>query len=45
MPLPTRKPTEDKQDFILRCMRDKVMIKEYPNEQQRLAVCYQQTKK
>ncbi len=37
MPIPKSK--EKPEAFINRCMADAVMIQEYPNEQQRLAVC------
>jgi hypothetical protein len=37
MPIPKSK--EKPEAFINRCMADAVMIKEYPNEKQRLAVC------
>jgi uncharacterized protein len=42
MPIP--KPTKDeKQDeFISRCMGDGVMVKDYPDEKQRAAICYTQ---
>ena len=39
MPIPKAKPKEKRKDYIERCMSDEVMQKEYPNEQQRLAVC------
>ena len=40
MPLP--KPTKDQnqKDFMNDCMGDPTMNSEYPNQQQRLAVCY-----
>jgi lambda family phage portal protein len=31
---------ESQEDFVSRCMSDETMKQEYPNEQQRLAVCY-----
>lgn len=40
MPLPKPKPREEKKDFIQRCAADSIMNKEFPNESQRLAVCY-----
>ena len=40
MPLPKPKAEEAQRDFMIRCNSDDVMKKEYPNEQQRLAVCY-----
>jgi hypothetical protein len=39
MPLPTPKPRESRKDFMSRCMGNPTMIKEYPNTDQRLAVC------
>lgn len=40
MPLPKPKPEESQRDYMIRCNSDAVMKREYPNEQQRLAVCY-----
>lgn len=39
MPIP--KPEKDEQltEFINRCMEDEVMVKEFSNKNQRLAVC------
>jgi len=42
MPLPVPKPEETQREFMMRCRTDEVMQAEYPNEQQRLAVCYTQ---
>ena len=39
MPLPIPKPRENTKDFMYRCMGNPTMIKEYPNTDQRLAVC------
>jgi len=39
MPLPKPLKTEKQNEFIQRCMTDNVMVKEYPNKNQRLAVC------
>jgi len=47
MPIPKPKANESKKDFIMRCMSDTVMVNEYPNKEQRLAVCstsYEETK-
>jgi hypothetical protein len=41
MPIPKPKPGEGEKDFISRCMADDVMRSEYPDEEQRAAVCYQ----
>ncbi len=40
MPLPKPKDDEKEQDFIGRCMGDETMKDEYPDNDQRLAVCY-----
>lgn len=45
MPLPTKKPNEQREEFIRRCMSDAVMNKEYPNKAQRLAICAVQWRK
>lgn len=42
MPLPTPHSGESKDDFISRCMGDDVMRDEYPEQDQRAAVCYSQ---
>ena len=39
MPIPKPKKNEDRNDFIQRCMIDPVMIKEFKNTDQRLAIC------
>jgi len=45
MPLPKRKPGEKQKDFMPRCMSDATMIKEYPRQDQRAAVCITQYRK
>ena len=40
MPLPKPKASEKQKDFMLRCMSNPTMNKEYPRQDQRLAVCY-----
>ena len=40
MPMPKPAQDEGKQDFIDRCMGDDTMVSEYPENDQRLAVCY-----
>lgn len=40
MPLPKPKKNEKQNDFISRCMSNDVMKKEFPNNKQRVAVCY-----
>lgn len=44
MPIPKKKSSETNNEFINRCMSGQVMIKEYPNQNQRLAVCAAQLK-
>ena len=45
MPLTKRKPGEKRKDFMMRCMTDPIMRKEYKNTDQRLAVCITQYNK
>ena len=45
MPIPKPKPSESNQAFINRCMNDEVMNSEFPNENQRYAVCNSQIDK
>ena len=42
MPLPKPKKDESHDDFMGRCMEDKVMVSEYDDEKQRYAVCQTQ---
>lgn len=44
MPLPVPEKNEDKQRFIQRCMSDDVIKQEFPDQKQRVAVCYSQWK-
>jgi hypothetical protein len=44
MPIPEKKPNENNQDFIARCMSNDTMKKEYSDTQQRLAICLGQTR-
>jgi hypothetical protein len=39
MPIPSRQKDEDKDKFMSRCMGDEVMQKEYPDMDQRSAIC------
>lgn len=39
MPLPKPRPTETKTQYIRRCMMDDTMITEFPETDQRFAVC------
>ena len=42
MPLPKPKPTESKKEFVRRCMGDTQSITEFPDIDQRFAVCQTQ---
>lgn len=44
MPLPTPKHDETEQEFVSRCMGDKIMNQDYTDQKQRAAVCYSQFK-
>ena len=44
MPIPKPGKTEEKKDFLVRCLSNVVMKKEYPDIKQRAAVCYKQWK-
>tara|TARA_R110000796_G_scaffold7396_3_gene25430 strand:+ start:358 stop:816 length:459 start_codon:yes stop_codon:yes gene_type:complete len=39
MPLPKPRGSESRKDFMQRCMSDSVTVSEFPNRDQRLAVC------
>ena len=43
MPLPKRKPTEDRNEFITRCIKE--TTKEFPDRKQAAAICYTLLKK
>ena len=45
MPIPQPKSGQDMKDFMRECMNDEVMQGEYPNRDQRLAVCGVQWRK
>lgn len=45
MPLPNKKDNEKQDDFIKRCMADDVMVGEFTDTNQRLAVCHAQWNK
>lgn len=45
MPLPKRTATETREKFMQRCMSNPTMVKEYPDKDQRLAVCAKQWSK
>ena len=40
MPLPKPRIDEKEEEFVSRCMDDEVMKEEYPDTEQRAAVCY-----
>ena len=40
MPLPKPRADENESDFVSRCTVDFTMVNEYPDQEQRLAVCY-----
>lgn len=44
MPLPTPKKDESKDDFVNRCMGNDTMKSDFPDNDQRLAVCFKQWK-
>ncbi len=45
MPMPTPEKDEDEKTFVSRCMGTEMMKKDFPDNDQRLAVCYKQFKK
>ena len=45
MPIPTPTENEQEGEFIVRCMADETMRDEYPDRQQRLAICYGEWRK
>lgn len=42
MPLPEPSDGESQQDFMSRCIATEIVAKEFPNQQQRIAVCANQ---
>lgn len=42
MPLPTKHKNEEQGKFMARCMSNAVMKREFPENKQRLAVCFSQ---
>ena len=44
IPIPKPAKGEEQDKFISRCMGDKVMNKDYPEQKQRAAICYGQWK-
>jgi len=45
MPIPQKKPNEDSQKFVGRCMGNETMKKDFPDVKQRIAICLGQTRK
>jgi hypothetical protein len=45
MPIPKPEKNENSQKFVARCMGNETMKKDYPNNQQRIAICLGQTKR
>lgn len=45
MPIPKKRPQENEDTFLSRCMTDATMREEYPLREQRLAVCINQLRK
>lgn len=45
MPIPSPKKQEKQPTFVSRCMGDETMLKEYPDQKQRAAICYSQYRK
>jgi hypothetical protein len=42
MPIPKILPKEQAGEFMQRCIMDPVMVREYPNIDQRIAICQNQ---
>ena len=42
MPLPKPRPTENRDEFVSRCMGDTTMNNDFPSNGQRFAVCLSQ---
>ena len=45
MPIPKAKKGQSLDSFMSGCMGSKVMKKEFPNQKQRLAICYSRFRK
>ena len=45
MPVPSPSDNQDKGQFLANCMSDSVMNKEFPESEQRAAVCYNKWRK
>ena len=44
MPIPKKEEKETSNEFLKRCMDNEIMKTEYPDEEQRFAVCVNQVK-
>lgn len=44
MPIPNKRKNQDPKKFVSTCMGNPTMKKEYPDQQQRVAICIQQSK-
>ncbi len=44
MPIPKPTEGENQKEFIARCMSNEVMVREYKDNEQRLAICFSQWK-
>lgn len=44
MPLPSPQSGQNKKQFVSSCMSNKTMTEEFPNEKQRVTVCYSKYK-
>jgi len=42
MPLPKPTKSQKESDFVSHCMSSKIMKREYPDREQRLAICFNQ---
>lgn len=42
MPLPEPEPTEERNEFLQRCMNDETSVEDFPDDKQRYAVCIKQ---
>jgi hypothetical protein len=40
LPIPKKRKDESADDFMERCMSDETMTTEFPDEEQRSAICY-----
>jgi len=45
MPLPKPSKNQKQSDFVSKCMGDPSIIKEFPDQKQRAAICYSQFKR